>query len=385
MCGPPRSAAVLWAGLLLFQQPPAFRSGVSYIEVNAVVTDRSGQFVRGLTRDDFAVFEDGKRQELTVASLINLPRDYPSSGSEGAAAPPTSSGPKGQGAGSQRESNYKRIYLIVLDVMHVDPLRTPVFRRWAREFLEQYLGPRDLAGVAQIGYSQGTQTFTHDTTALVRSVEGAIGEKTGSEAVAKANADPDLLASGVRADLAAPTRKYMAERTVFELAMLADSMAAIDAPRKALVLFSEGLDEDVIDPKNTELLEQIRHLYASAARSNVTIYAVDPSGVASVGDDLNRVGILRKGATPPTNLMYRDRRIAENSLRNFAEETGGLAWVDSADFPRGFTHIVDDNSTYYLLGYYSSNPSHEKKFRTLRVRVNRSGVSVRARKGYYAG
>src|SRR5262249_2932714 len=154
---------------------------------------------------------------------------------------------------------------IVLDVMHVDPTRTPLLRRRAVEFIEKYLDPFDRAAVVQIGYPGTGPVFTSDATALVAAVERAIGEKAPSEAVANANADPDLLAAGVRADPNASARTYMAERAVFELAALADSMEAIRAPRKALVLFSEGLDIDVVEPRNSEFLEQVRKLYASAA------------------------------------------------------------------------------------------------------------------------
>jgi VWFA-related protein len=82
--------------------------------------------------------------------------------------------------------------------------------------------------------------------------------------------------------------------------------------------------------------------------------------------------------------LYREQQVAQQSLRNFAEQTGGLAWVGSGDFARGFRAIVDDNSTYYLLGYYSNDSTREGTFRTLRVRVKRKDVVVRTRSGYSA-
>jgi VWFA-related protein len=82
--------------------------------------------------------------------------------------------------------------------------------------------------------------------------------------------------------------------------------------------------------------------------------------------------------------IYREQQIAQNSLRNFADQTGGLAWVGSGNFASGFRQIVDDNSRYYMLGYYSNDPRLDGKFRSLNVRVNRPGATVRTRKGYYA-
>jgi VWFA-related protein len=268
--------------------------------------------------------------------------------------------------------------------MHVDPTRTTVLRRRAKEFIERYLGPRDLAAVVQIGYSPGVLHFTSDTSVLLAALDRAIGEKTGSEAVAIANADPEMVAAGASPDRDAGVRRHMAERAVFELAALAQALGDHLAPRKALVLFSEGLDVDMGNPAYADLFEQVRYLYAASARANVTIYTVDPRGISSVADDLIQVRGTRRGVDPAARALNRELQVAQHSLRNLADQTGGLAWVGSNDFARGFRQIVEDNSTYYLLGYYSDDARQDGKYRTLTVRVNRRGVSVRARKGYYA-
>src|SRR5262249_24402747 len=172
------------------QQSPTFRSGVSYVEIDAVVTDKSGHFVGSLGRDDFVVFEDGKRQDLSVVSLIQITRSTVAATDETAVVPHDSR----QAADAADDTN-RRWYLIVLDVMHVDPTRTPLLRRRAVEFIEKYLDPFDRAAVVQIGYPGTGPVFTSVATALVAAVERAIGEKAPSEAVANPNADPDLLAA----------------------------------------------------------------------------------------------------------------------------------------------------------------------------------------------
>src|SRR5688572_7047598 len=56
------------------QQPPiTFKVEVNYVEIDAVVTDAKGTFVRGLTRDDFEVIEQSKPQAITVFSLVDIP------------------------------------------------------------------------------------------------------------------------------------------------------------------------------------------------------------------------------------------------------------------------------------------------------------------------
>ena len=72
-----------------------------------------------------------------------------------------------------------------------------------------------------------------------------------------------------------------------------------------------------------------------------------------------------------------------NSLRTLAEATDGLAIVDSNDLAGGLRRVVNDLSSYYLLGYYSSGKL-DGKFHSIKVRVKRPGVQVRARRGYLA-
>ena len=78
-------------------------------------------------------------------------------------------------------------------------------------------------------------------------------------------------------------------------------------------------------------------------------------------------------------------RLGQDSLRTMSEETGGFAVVNRNDFETAFQRIVDDNSSYYVMGYYSTNERRDGRFRRIEVRVkDRPGLVVRARKGYVA-
>ncbi len=76
-------------------------------------------------------------------------------------------------------------------------------------------------------------------------------------------------------------------------------------------------------------------------------------------------------------------RGAPDSLRTLAEATDGLAIVNSNDLAGGLKRVVDDLSSYYLLGYYSTGKL-DGKFHSITVRVKRPGVQVRARRGFLA-
>ena len=80
--------------------------------------------------------------------------------------------------------------------------------------------------------------------------------------------------------------------------------------------------------------------------------------------------------------LQNELRLQHNSLRTLAEETGGIAVINTNNFDATFSRIVQDNSSYYVLAYYPPNPKRDGKFHNIQVRVNRPGVTVRARRGY---
>ena len=94
-----------------------FRVEVNYVEVDAVVTDAQGNPVSDLTKDDFELFEDGRRQDVSTFSLVNIPI-------ERAERPLFASAPIE--ADVQTNDHVEgRIYLIVLDDLHTDFTRSP--------------------------------------------------------------------------------------------------------------------------------------------------------------------------------------------------------------------------------------------------------------------
>jgi hypothetical protein len=82
--------------------------------------------------------------------------------------------------------------------------------------------------------------------------------------------------------------------------------------------------------------------------------------------------------------LANESRVAQDSMRTYSEQTGGLAMVDKNDMDDAFSRIVKDNSSYYVLGYQSSDPRHDGRFHRLSVKVKRPGLRVRTRNGYYA-
>jgi VWFA-related protein len=113
---------------------------------------------------------------------------------------------------------------------------------------------------------------------------------------------------------------------------------------------------------------EFREMLQIANRSNATFYPVDPSGLEA----------------PPTAAGWDVIKRRQDPLRSLAAGTDGIAIVDANDLGSSLKRVSDDLSSYYLLGYTSTNTKTDGKFRAITVRVKRPGVTVRARRGYLA-
>ena len=153
-------------------QQPTFRVSVNVVDVDVTVKDAQGNFVSGLTADDFEVFEDGKPQTIQTFSYIELP------GRRRARLLRFGGRPVAADVRSNRDVESGRVYIIVLDDLNVAPLRTAIVRRRARDFIEQHFGPRDLAAVVVTsGRKDAAQEFTNDPALLLRAVDNFFGQR----------------------------------------------------------------------------------------------------------------------------------------------------------------------------------------------------------------
>ena len=364
-------------------QPPTFKVEVNYVEIDAVVTDASGNFVRDLTTADFTVTEDGKPQTITAFSTVNLPVARP----DAPLYSPTAIEPDVR---SNREEFNGRVFVLVMDDLNTHPQRTSRVRTAAKQFIERYMGANDLAAIVHTG-GAGAQEFTSSPRLLVRAVDTFIGRKVRSATLEKLddyNRTRGLPGAGPPRDASDAERAHNARNTLVTLKNIAEYLSGIRGRRKAVVFFSEGIDYDttnVIQNRYaSDILDETRRTIAEATRGNVSFYAVDPRGLAGFEDTMDISGGLPEDNSLGPMTMMDEMRRSQDSLRTIAEETGGFAAVNRNDFRETFARIIEDNSSYYVLGYYSTNERRDGRFRSLDVRVKRPGLRVRARKGYTA-
>jgi VWFA-related protein len=383
------SFVVLGGGLLAQQQPSApappeqppltFKVEVNYVELDAVVTDASGNFVRGLTKADFEVLEQSKPQTISLFSLVDLPLERPD-------APLFSKTGIEPDVRTNREFD-GRVFVLVLDDLHTHALRSPRLRAAARLFVEQYVGANDLVAVVTTGGNKhAAQNFTGSRRLLVKAIDAFIGRKLRSETLENLSQLSRPTPGG-----AGPTnsssmeRAHWARSTLSTLKGVAEYVEGIRGRRKAVVFFSEGIDYDISNVfKNqfaSDVREEMKTAITGATRANVSFYAIDPRGLSGFEDAIEIQGVPADNSLG-VHTMQDEVRTAQDSLRSLAEETGGFAALHRNDYRATFAKIISDNSSYYVLGYYSNDTRRDGRFRPVTVRVRKPGLQVRARKGY---
>jgi VWFA-related protein len=399
------------AGAPAPQGPPAvtFQLEVSYVDVDAVVTDAQGHPVAGLTRDDFELLEDGKPQKIEMFSYVEL-----------LVAPPDRFLTVDRPVSSDERSNGRpfdgRVYVIVLDDLDISPLRTGIVKKAARDFVTRSLGSNDIASVVYTsGRTDATQDFTSDRRLLLNAIDRFVGKRLRSAAqerlesfyqtqLTKGLGDdntglaPDPAAA--IADASKPVgvldseRAYRTTAVLDTMRNLGEFMSGVRGRRKAVLLFSEGLELPMSEIYNvhttTEVVGAIRDAITAAARSNVSFFALDPRGLIGLtsefielsGSGAPDVATGAFGALNAQQGLLADFQASQDTLKTLSEETGGFAAVNLNDLNTAFDRIVDVNSRYYVLGYYPPNHPRDGRFHSIEVRLKRPGLRVTARKGY---
>ena len=364
--------------------PPTFQVEVNYVEVDAVITDAQGNAVTDLTVDDFEVREDGQPQEVTAFSVVNLPIERPERPlfAEAPIEPDVQNNTAAEG----------RIYMIVLDDLHIGFARTPRVQLALRTFIEENFGSNDLAAVVfTSGRSTDGQDFTNSRRLLLAAIDRFSGRNLRSEAleIADALARNSSDSRGMPADPLEFERAQRARTTLTLVRQLAEFMEGIRGRRKTILLVSEGISYDIYDPFTNSaaglVMQRANDAVAAATRANVAIYAIDPRGLTAFEETIEAPGTPSDGPQySVVGALRSAQQLSRLSLQVLAEETGGFAAVNRNDFADAFARIVRENSTYYVLGYYPTNERRDGRFRRLEVLVKRPGLQVRARRGYVA-
>jgi VWFA-related protein len=407
-----------------------FRAEINYVDVDAIVVDQQGHFIKGLGKDDFEISEDGTPQEIATFSFMNLPVE---SRVERADRLVFAGRPLVNDVKTNQRALQGRLYVIVLDDLNTSLFRTDIVKRAARQFIEEHLDRNDVAAVVSTsGRADFHQDFTDQPSLLLAAVDKFVGRKLRSSTLDKidtffspteeakrealseekspssdgsaaiANTGSERQVAGAKGDnpygYPDPTGDYEdSERGLRAIGVLnalrdlADFMGTIHGRRKALLLFSEGIDYATNDMYSARyasvVLRAMQDAVTAAARGNVSFYGIDPRGLVGMSSDLMEMRTAGYAADPFTTMgnlsgFAAEMRLSQDSLQALSDETGGFALLNANDPAAFYDRVVGANSTYYMLGYYSPNHPRDGRFHRIDVRVKRPGAKVSARRGY---
>lgn len=417
------------------QQPSRFRVESNFVRVDAYPV-KDGKPVFDLNAQDFEVFEDGAVQKIESFEHVVVR----AAGPQTERVEVSSQRESLQAAANPRN----RVFVIFLDTPHVavesaNAINEPLIR-----LLNRILGPDDLVGVMTPEMSASQVVLGRKTQVIEDSLRSnwAWGRRNSILRDEREDAyvacypspswslDPDH-ESPLARELIARKRERATLEAIEDLVRY---LRTVREERKAILTVTEGW---LLYGENPSLLELQRatfdgrkepipgvdpvrvgsngklttkdprditlgalsmsecntdrmrlamlnnkqfflDLLDEANFANASFYPVDPRGLTAFDTPIGPV-------PPPTGridqAMLKQRT---DTMRTLADNTDGMAVVKSNDLDEGLRRISDDLTSYYLLGYYSSNAKLDGQFRSLKVRVKKPGVSVRARRGYRA-
>jgi VWFA-related protein len=414
------------------QQPPApqskapvFRTGTQLVRVDVVVRDKDGKVIKGLTQADFVVVEDGKTQQVTSfafeeiateamppltsgASILSLEQlqaasqqrsvtvapTVPAPGTAAAAAATATVAaqpkPTGDKALTPEDLANRRMVVLLFDTSSMQPDEVDRAVKSANEFIDKQMSPADVVAIASVGQTLTIlREFTDDRDAIKRAL-AAFDSTAGTGFEQPVGADTsDVTDDTDPADLPLDDTEFGIfnnDRRLRAMRTLCEAMSKIEQ-KKALMYFSSGMSRSGADNE-----VELRAVTNACNKANTSIYTVDSRGlVAVVPGGGGRGGGGRGGGSSAFSgrsmvSAYSSLNASQETLTTLAADTGGQAFIDTNDFGPAFVRVQRDMSAYYLLGYSSTNPSQDGKFRKIQVKLKSttSGYKVEARLGYYA-
>ncbi|HLY60778.1 MAG TPA: VWA domain-containing protein [Terriglobia bacterium] len=369
------------------------RAQTNVVLVDVRVTDKHGQPINGLTKENFRVLEDGTPQSITSFSFENV-EHLATAGNENGPPPVINLAKLPPDANPAKIVQDHRLLVLFFDMssMQVDDLMRAL--KGATDFVHTRMTPADL--VAVVSYTSTlniNQDFTNDRDVLEKTLRSLrVGESssladsgtTGDAGTTNAQGE-EVVNQDVSAAFTPDETEYNIFNTDQKLAAV-ESLAKLlkDIPgRKSVIHFSSGVQKTGVD-NDTQLLAATD----AANQANVSLYTVDARGLAALppGGDASTASpagtAVYTGAAVHSqiNSMHETRE----TLATLATDTGGKSFNDLNDFGEAFREVQSENSTYYLLGYTPSNTRSDGRFRRIKVEVNQPGVKIEARPGYFA-
>jgi len=396
------TATTLAAGMLLFplsaQQPsPAlqeqsrtqqglykFHVTSDLVLVSVTARDKSGQLVRDLKQSDFTVLEDGKPQHLQSFDIENVDNYAENTGS--GPSQTESQGPIPAGLLTSKNVSKdilrdRRFIVLFFDFSAMEADEVERALNSAQNFVAKQMTPADLVSIVSLNTSLVVNhDFTSDKDQLIAVLRGMQGfDATGQEQTNMSDVQEDNGAS-----FSADDTEYNSFNTDLRLqaiAQVSQILSRIDQ-KKSILYFSGGIQKTGVENQS-----QLRAAVNAAVRSNVSLYPVDTRGLEALAPDGSATSASLRGTSAytgrATQHQFDSNFQTQETLATLATDTGGRAFFDTNDFTKAYQRVQADTAIYYVLGYRSTNPRMDGHFRRISVKINRPGIKLEYRTGYY--
>lgn len=378
------------------------RITTNLVQVDAVITEKTGKQVTDLRPDELEILEDGKPQKIDNFSYVSLD----SAARTGAAATAKSADKNAPPLPpvKLRPEQVRRTIALVVDDLGLSFESTHFVRGALKKFLDEQMQPNDLVAIIRTAGGVGAlQQFTSDKRQLYAALDkvkwnpsgrGGVGvfapiassspqSGTGSFGTLTSDADQDL--ENFREDV-------FAVGTLGAINYVVKGLRTLPG-RKSVIVMSDGIKifNSTDGSGGQRVLDALRSLTDQANRASVVIYTMDARGLQTLGFTAADSGGQMNANEIEKNLA--DRRASffesQNGLYYLAQQTGGFAVVNNNDLAGGIKHVIEDQKGYYLIGYRPDESTFDKvsgrrKFHKLSLRVLRPGkFNVRVRNGFF--
>ncbi len=337
----------------VYQSDAVLRATTRLVVLDVVATDASGRPVTDLKPEDLTVLENGKPQKL-IGFSFQQPKTTEL---------PAQHLPSGIVSNRPEYSSASSLNVILLDAINTDFSS----HAYAQDMLIKYLDTNPKIQPTAVFALQAKLTLLHDFTTDTRALRDVLAhyKAPGPSHLPTVEA----AASAVFSQRGSFQTSTQGRWAAFNgMRFLARSLAGYPG-RKNLIWLSEGfplnlfpdalMGEGVVATEDySAIVEEIADELMNA---QVAVYPIDAAGVS-----------------------MSDRFPAQTAMKSMSERTGGKTFYNRNDIDLGVRTSIDDGSTYYSMQYYPENRDWDGKFRKIEVKLNRPGVTLQYRRGYYA-
>jgi VWFA-related protein len=399
-----------------------FTSRTELVLIPTLVTDKAGNHISGLKKDDFKILENGKERQISSFEEITsdphrfLRRANPDEFSNAVT-----------GSGTTR-----RVTLIVLDLLNTAFTDQSFARKELLKYLSQSVDRREPTGLYTLdrGGIHIVHDFTTDPGVLIAALHKVRGDSTrtvdtaediealtgtatpeGSAGVASTSGasagNPGSVASAIQQEAArlqamledsalnfqSFQQRIAITYTLEAMEQVAQSLAGFPG-RKSVIWAGGGFPFSVSDntmqlaPAGRDSLTDVLPLYERTWQllndAQISLYPVDVKGLTANNPSAS-IAVPNNPRHPGAYARSVNWRQLDTqaTFETFAAATGGRPYYNSNDLAKGFREAVHDSEQYYMLGYYLDRSNTKSGWRKLAVKVKRERVEVRARTGFF--